>query len=104
MQRKRHEAEGSKLAKQAKVAPGSRPTMGRPPLPREVARCERVVTFVNKPEKASLELLADATSLYISGDYGAARERLESIDVSALSDDERELYEKLARKLRAWRV
>lgn len=66
MQRKRHEAEGSKLAKQAKVAPGSRPTMGRPPLPREVARCERVVTFVNKPEKASLELLAEATSLSVS--------------------------------------
>ena len=40
--------------------------MGRPPLPREVARSKRVATFVTEQEKASLELLAEATSLSLS--------------------------------------
>jgi predicted transcriptional regulator len=40
--------------------------MGRPPLPREIARCKRVVTFVSEQEKANLEQLADATSQSVS--------------------------------------
>jgi hypothetical protein len=41
-------------------------TQGRPPLPREIARSERIVTFVTGQEKASLERFADAASLSLS--------------------------------------
>jgi hypothetical protein len=40
--------------------------MGRRPLPREVARSARVVTFVTEQENASLKQLADATSQSLS--------------------------------------
>jgi len=40
--------------------------MGRPPLTREVARSERVVTFVTEHEKTSLKNLAEATSQSLS--------------------------------------
>ena len=40
--------------------------MGRPRLPREVARCERVAVLVTEQEKASLKQLADATSQSVS--------------------------------------
>lgn len=39
---------------------------GRPPLPREIARSERIVTFVTGQEKTSLIRLADAASLSLS--------------------------------------
>jgi hypothetical protein len=41
-------------------------TQGRPPLPREIARSERIVTFVTGQEKTSLTRLADAASLSLS--------------------------------------
>ena len=56
----------------SKKAMGHRPssgvgqTQGRPPLPREIARSERIVTFVTGQEKANLKRLADATSLSLS--------------------------------------
>jgi len=40
---------------------------GRPNLPDDVARRERVVTFVTEQEKASLNKLADSLSLSLSG-------------------------------------
>ncbi len=45
---------------------GEGQTQGRPPLPREIARSERIVTFVTGQEKASLTRLADAASLSLS--------------------------------------
>jgi hypothetical protein len=51
--------------------PGSRETprrskMGRPPLPREQARCERVVTFVTTTELEVLRRQADETGMSVS--------------------------------------
>jgi len=66
MQRQRPLPGTSKRVKEGEIAPGSGRSMGRPPLPREVARSKRVVTFVTEPEKASLELLAEVTSLSLS--------------------------------------
>ena len=56
----------SKEAMGHKPASGESQTQGRPPLPREIARSERIVTFVTGQEKASLKRLADAASLSLS--------------------------------------
>ena len=62
MQRKSQKPKISKRAKGEKGAPASSRTMGRPPLPRQVVRNKRVVTFVTEQENASLKQLAEATS------------------------------------------
>ena len=56
----------SKRAKGEKAAPDPGRVMGRPPLPRKVARSRRVVTFVTEREKACLERLAGAASQSVS--------------------------------------
>lgn len=58
--------DSSKKAMGHKPSSGEGQTQGRPPLPREIARSERIVTFVTEQEKASLKRLADAASLSLS--------------------------------------
>ena len=57
MQGRSREPEETERAEEETVAPGSGRAMGRPPLPREVARCKRVVTFVTEQEKATEQWL-----------------------------------------------
>ncbi len=66
MQEKHQRAAISKRAKKQKAASVARRAMGRPPVAREVARSQRVATFVTEQEKASLEQLADETSQSLS--------------------------------------
>ncbi len=56
----------SKKAMGHRPSSGGGQTQGRPPLPREIARSERIVTFVTAQENASLKRLADAASLSLS--------------------------------------
>lgn len=72
MQGRSREPNDTERAEEETVAPGSGRAMGRPPLPLEVARCKRVVTFVTEQEKASLNQLAHVTSPSVS----AVRHRL----------------------------
>jgi hypothetical protein len=58
--------DGSEKAIGHRPSSGVGQTQGRPPLPREIARSERIVTFVTGQETASLERLADAASLSLS--------------------------------------
>jgi hypothetical protein len=58
--------DSSKKAMGHRPSSGEGQTQGRPPLPREIARSERIVTFVTGQEKANLKRLADATSLSLS--------------------------------------
>ena len=66
MQGRSREPDNTERAKQETLAPGSGRAMGRPPLPREIARGNRVVTFVTEQEKASLKQLARVTSQSLS--------------------------------------
>ena len=50
----------------AAVSPATRHRLGRPPLPSEVTRSERVVTFVTREEKQELEVLAATASQSLS--------------------------------------
>ena len=58
--------DNSKKARRQSPSSGNGQTQGRPPLPREVARSERVVTLVTEREKESLQKLAAAQSLSLS--------------------------------------
>ena len=58
--------DSSKKAMGQGPSSGEGQTQGRPPLPREIARSERIVTFVTGQEKANLKRLADVASLSLS--------------------------------------
>ena len=57
---------GSRKPAWPRVEPGGHLTLGRPPLPREQARCERVVTFVTTTELEILRRQADEKRMSVS--------------------------------------
>ena len=66
MQKQHRESIERKRVVKETVAQGVSHERGRPPLPKEVARSERVVTFVTQKEKTALSRLAAANSLSVS--------------------------------------
>jgi hypothetical protein len=53
------------MSKQHTPSP-RRARMGRPPLPRETVRSERLVTYVTHSELTGLQKIADASGLSVS--------------------------------------